>query len=94
MALLIGFVRSGSIPLIFLTMMDDPDISVADMGAATGLFFAIGEIGGFGGPWGIGLIADRTDGFTAAAMALGLVAVAGLSGALGLALRRRTEPEC
>ena len=87
--LLLGFVRSGSIPLMFLTMMDDPDISVADMGAATGLFFAIGEIGGFGGPWGIGLIADRTDGFTAASFALAGVAAAGLTGAIGLARLRR-----
>ena len=91
--LLLGFVRSGSIPLMFLTLMDDPDISVADMGAATGLFFAVGEIGGFGGPWGIGLIADRTDGFAAASFALAGVAVAGLFGAAGLArLRRRSRP--
>ncbi len=87
-ALLLGFVRSGSIPLMFLTLMDDPDISVADMGAATGLFFAVGEIGGFSGPWGIGMIADRTDGFTAAAFALAMVAVAAMAGAIGLSLRR------
>lgn len=90
-ALLLGFVRSGSIPLMFLTLMDDPDISVADMGAATGLFFAVGEIGGFSGPWGIGLIADRTDGFTAASFALAIVAVAALLGALGLSRRRSTS---
>lgn len=83
-ALVLGFVRAGTIPLIFLTLMDDDDISVADMGAATGLFFAVGEIGGFGGPWGIGLIADRTDGFSAAAFALAACAFAAMLGAVGL----------
>lgn len=87
-ALAIGFVRAGTIPLMFLEMMDDDDIDVADMGAATGLFFAVGEIGGFGGPWSIGLIADRTDGFTAAGIALAIVALASGAGALGLARHR------
>lgn len=87
--LAIGFVRSGMMPLSFLELMDDPDIDVADMGAATGLFFAVGEIGGFGGPWGFGYIADRTDGFTASAFALAAAAACGLIGAIGLAMHRR-----
>lgn len=89
--LALGFVRAGSIPLMFLELMDDRDISVADMGAATGLFFAVGEIGGFGGPWSIGLIADRTDGFTASTIALALIASAACASALGLSRHRRSS---
>lgn len=89
-ALATGFVRAGTIPLLFLEMMDDDGIDLADMGAATGLFFAVGEIGGFGGPWSIGLIADRTDGFAAAAVALAIVALASAAAAIGLARHRKS----
>lgn len=83
-SVLIGFVRAGPIPLMFLEMMGDDEIDLSDMGTATGLFFAAGEIGGFGGPWGIGLIADRTEGFGAATVALSFVCIAALIGTIGL----------
>lgn len=89
--LALGFIRAGSLPLIFLTMMDDPDIAVADMGAATGLFFAFAEIGGFGGPWSLGVVADGPAGFTGAALALGVFAALGAIGATGLWRRRPTD---
>lgn len=73
-----GLVRAGVIPLLFLLIMDHPDVSTREMGAATGLFFAVGEIGGYFGPWIVGLIADRFDGFGAATMALAVVAALGV----------------
>lgn len=77
-----GLVRAGVIPLLFLLIMDHPQISTRYMGAATGLFFAIGEIGGYFGPWLVGLIADRFDGFSTAVFVL--AAVAGLGVAINL----------
>lgn len=73
-----GLVRAGVIPLLFLLIMDHPQISTRDMGAATGTFFAVGEIGGYFGPWLVGLIADRFDGFAAAVAVLAAVACLGV----------------
>jgi len=85
---LLGFVRAGVIPLLFLLIMDHPQISTRDMGAATGLFFAIGEIGGYFGPWLVGLIADRFEGFAAATIVLAVVAGVGSLSNSAAALRR------
>ena len=81
---LLGFARAGVIPLLFLEIMGDEQIGLSDIGAATGLFFAVGEVGGFSGPYVMGFVADRTDGFTAATLVLTGVAVAGACGALVL----------
>lgn len=81
----LGFGRAGIIPLLFLQIMGDPDISLSDIGAATGLFFAVGEIGGFTGPYAIGWVADQTDGFTVPALVLTGVAVAAAVAAQRLA---------
>ena len=85
----IGFCRAGIIPLLFLEIMGDGDISVSDMGAATGLFFAVGELGGFSGPYAVGFVADRTDGFAAATLVLASVALAAAVPAWSLSLQRR-----
>lgn len=86
----LGFCRAGVIPLLFLEIMGDPDISLSDIGAATGLFFAVGEIGGFAGPYAIGWVADVSDGFTAATLLLTGVAVAAGVAAFGLRSARGT----
>ena len=86
----LGFSRAGIIPLLFLEIMGDDDISLSDIGAATGLFFAIGEIGGFAGPYALGFVADRTEGFTAATVLLAAIALAAAAAALGL--RRNGSP--
>lgn len=87
---LLGFSRAGIIPLLFLEIMGDPDIGVSDIGAATGLFFAVGEIGGFTGPYAIGWVADATDGFTAATLLLTAIAAAAAVGAFALQFARGT----
>lgn len=85
----IGFFRSGIIPLLFLEIMGDPDISVSDVGATTGLFFAVAEIGGFTGPYAVGFVADRTEGFGTATMMLAVVSLAAAVAASTLARSRR-----
>ena len=90
---LLGFARAGVIPLLFLEIMGDENIGLSDIGAATGLFFAVGEVGGFSGPYAIGFVADRTDGFTAATLVLTVVALVGATGALVLTgTRASTTP--
>jgi len=79
-----GFARAGFIPLMFLSIMDDPEISLADMGAATGLFFAVSQLGGFSGPYALGYVADQTNGFGASTVLLAVVALAAGAAALGL----------
>ncbi len=86
----LGFARAGIIPLLFLEIMGDPDISLSDIGAATGLFFAVGEIGGFTGPYVIGWVADATDGFSAATLLLTGIALTAAAGSLGLKSSRGT----
>jgi len=78
---LLGFARAGVIPLLFLEIMGDDHIGLGDIGAATGLFFAVGEIGGFTGPYAVGYVADRADGFGAATVMLAVVAMAGAAAA-------------
>jgi len=86
----LGFGRAGIIPLLFLEIMGDDEIGIGDIGAATGLFFAVGEIGGFTGPYAIGWVADVSDGFTAATLLLTAVAGAAALAAVGLRSARGT----
>ena len=41
-----------------MVLMDLPEVGPAKMGMVGGVFFAIGEIGGFGGPAMMGLFKD------------------------------------
>lgn len=84
----LGFFRAGVIPLLFLEIMGDPDIDLGDIGAATGLFFAVGEVGGFTGPFAFGATADATGGFTVSLGLLSLAAV-GAAAASGMLAARR-----
>lgn len=56
-------VSGGFMPLLSLILMDLPEVGPARMGMVGGLFFAIGEIGGFGGPAIMGLFKDATGTF-------------------------------
>lgn len=86
---LLGFVRAGVIPLLFLEIMGDPDIDLADIGAATGLFFAVGEIGGFSGPFAFGAAADASGGFTTSLLLLAVAALGAAAAAGALARQRQ-----
>ena len=57
---LTGLVTRGFMPMLMVTLMDLPEVGPERMGAVGGLFFAVGEIGGFAGPFVMGLLKDVT----------------------------------
>jgi len=87
--LLQGAAGRGVQPIIMLILMDAPQIGSDHMGAAGGLYFTAGEVGGVLGPLLLGVAADISGGFmgglitlTGLTFVLALVAVA-----LGIAVR-------
>ena len=84
-----GFVRNSVTPFLMLLMMESPAVGAAAMGAAAGLFFTVGEIGGFSGPAAMGVIFDLTGEFTLGLFALAAVLLAMAIACLGL--ERRTS---
>ena len=75
-----GFVYNSITPFLMLVMMETPAVGAAAMGAAGGLYFTIGEIGGFSGPSAMGILFDATGGFV-----VGLCLLAALMVVMGLA---------
>lgn len=73
--LLIGFMRFGLIALCVLALMALPGVDGRNMGIASGLFFTAGELGGFGGPFATGAIADAAGGFAASLFTLAAATV-------------------
>jgi cyanate permease len=57
---LYGLSTYAILPLLMVTLMGLPKVGVQYMGVAVGLFFTIGEIGGFIGPSIMGYILDLT----------------------------------
>lgn len=82
--LLVGIGRGAGTPLLMLTLLRSPRVGPALMGAAGGLFFTAGEVGGVLGPALTGILADATGGF-AVTLAL-LAAVCGVVAVTALAL--------
>lgn len=73
-------------PMAVLILMEAPRVGARNMGAATGLYFTVGEIGGVMGPTMIGIVADLTGGFQ-----VGVLVLTGLAlflMAMTFALRR------
>ena len=73
--LLSNVARGPMMPLMMLVLMETPGVGAAFMGAAAGLFFATAEIGGFGGPFLLGVLRDATGALTSGVLALAGVAV-------------------
>jgi cyanate permease len=63
----------GFMPLLTVVLMDLPEVGPARMGIVGGMYFAVGEIGGFAGPSLMGLFKDATGTFT-----LGLIVLAAI----------------
>lgn len=78
-----SFAAAALMPLMMNTLMEMPQVGPALMGAAGGLYFSIGEIGGFLGPALIGLLADLTGDF-----AVGVLLVAGIMLVMVIPARR------
>ena len=76
-------------PILMLVLMEAPRVEARNMGAATGLYFTVGEIGGVIGPVIIGVTADLTGGFQGGIFLL--AALAGYLFFMTFALRRVLE---
>ncbi len=68
-----GVIASAFLPVLTLILMDTPGVEPRLMGTAVGLFFCIGEIGGFTGPLIIGVLVDVTGTFLAGAIFLSVL---------------------
>jgi MFS transporter, CP family, cyanate transporter len=53
-------ISGGAATLLTMVLMDLPEVGPRRLGRVGGFFFAIGEIGGFGGPAMMGLMKDAT----------------------------------
>ncbi len=86
----IGIGRGAATPLLMLTLLRSSAIGPLLMGAAGGLFFTAGEVGGVLGPTLTGFLADWTGSYALGLQALAAVSVvlAGLALLLGIELRR------
>ena len=68
-----GAVRQPLNSLLLLLLMDTKGVGSARIGAAGGLFFAVSEIGGFGGPFIVGVLRDITGDAQLGIIVIGLV---------------------
>ncbi|MFC2035787.1 CynX/NimT family MFS transporter [Chloroflexota bacterium] len=85
---LLGAVGAFGVPLLMLILMDMPEVGAKYMGSAGGMFFCIGEVGGFAGPFIMGALVDLTGSFL-----IGAYIVAGLSVTVAvMALLLKTKP--
>ncbi len=67
---LLGICRGAMAPMLMLTLIRASGVGPRFMGAAGGLYFTMGEIGGVAGPLAMGYLQDRTGSFLSG---LGLV---------------------
>jgi nitrate/nitrite transporter NarK len=74
--LLTGIARGAMIPLQQLLLLESPEVGPGRAGTATGLFFTVGEVGGFGGPFVIGLLLASTGQYLVPLLSLGAVMAA------------------
>jgi cyanate permease len=63
--ILYGVVGSGFLPILTLILIDTHQVEPKFIGSAGGLFFCVAEIGGFTGPFIMGLLVDVTGTFLA-----------------------------
>ncbi len=68
-----GFCAGAILPLLLSMLMDLREVGASAMGAAAGIYFAVGEIGGFAGPAVMGLLKDLTGSFTVGLLVLAAV---------------------
>lgn len=60
-----GFCAAAVAPLMLNTLMEIPSVGAKNTGAAAGLYFSVGELGGTLGPVLMGIVADLTGSFAA-----------------------------
>lgn len=86
----LGIGRGAAVPLLMLTLVRSKSVGSTLMGAAGGLFFTAGEVGGVLGPTLTGTLADATGGFGTGLLVL--AAAAAVLAALTLVLRAVMRP--
>ena len=69
-------VRVPMMPVLTLVLMETPGVGALRMGAAGGLFFAAAEVGGFSGPFLLGVLRDATGSLTFGVLVLAAVTAA------------------
>jgi cyanate permease len=87
LGLMLDGLSRGFMPLLIVTLMELPEVGSRRMGIVGGLYFAVGEIGGFGGPFIMGVIKDITDSFLPGMILLTIVCEA----SIGLAALLKVE---
>jgi cyanate permease len=88
-----GFAAAALMPLMMNTLMEMPEVGARYLGAAAGLYFSIGEIGGFTGPTLVGFLADATGSFLAGILALSAIMWLMIIPALSLKDKSRAPAE-
>ena len=90
LGLILAAASRGLLPIIMLILMDLPQVGSERMGAAGGLFFTAGEVGGVLGPLLLGVAADVTGGFGGGLLILAVsnVSLAFLALWLGVVMKR------
>ena len=66
----LGFFSAPFMALLLLILMDSPGVETRHMGSAGGMFYCVAEIGGFAGPFFMGVLVDLTGTFMAGALFL------------------------
>ena len=72
----LGFISAPFMALLLLILMDSPGVETRYMGSAGGMFFCVAEIGGFAGPFFMGVLVDLTGTFMAGALFLAGLCIA------------------
>ncbi len=78
-----GVARGSMTPIVLLFLMETKGVGSRAMGAAGGMYFSVGEVGGVLGPLTVGALSDATGGFSAP-----LLMLAGVCTVLALLLAR------
>jgi len=78
---ILGFISAPFMAMLLLILMDIPGVEARHMGSAGGMFFCVAEIGGFTGPFIMGILVDTTGTFVTGAWFLAslCLAMAGLA---------------
>ena len=83
-----GLSRYALMPMLTLVLIETPGIGALRIGAAGGIFFAVGEIGGFAGPLLMGVLRDLTDTLSSGLILIALITAAVMPLALVISERR------
>ena len=91
LALALDGISRGLLPLLTVTLMELPEVGPRRMGVVGGLYFSIGEIGGFGGPFVMGVLKDITGSFLPGLILMAAISLASITLAAFLRIDVKTK---